>query len=197
VGAEGKMTMRVVWAMNVAPPYRLPLWDALSRLLELEVWLLAANEHNRRWSIPGTKQYGVTLLRAVGLRRGESVHYVLTHQPGIKGPIPDVIVLPGWDSPAAWQLMLWAHRRGVKTLAFAESTLESHEYQHGIVDRSRSWFFRHADRVLTVSPGSTDALLAAGVPRSRITELVNSVDVQTMSQGASRVSRPRLRGPHT
>jgi glycosyltransferase involved in cell wall biosynthesis len=191
------MTMRVVWAMNVAPPYRLPVWDSLSRRVDLEIWLLAANEHNRRWSVPGDKRYVVKLLRAVGLRRGESVHYALTHRISLQGPTPDVIVLPGWDSPAAWQLMLWAKRRGVNTLAFNESTVESHEHHHGIIDRSRSWFFRHADGVLTVSPGSTKAVLAGGVPVRQITQLVNAVDVKTIRQGACGVKRPLGRGPHS
>lgn len=191
------MTMRVVWAMNVAPPYRLPVWDALSRRVDLEIWLLAANEHNRHWSVPGAKRYGVKLFRAVGLRRGEAVHYVLVHRAGLAGPRPDVIVLPGWDSPAAWQLMLWAKLQGVRTLAFNESTVESHQHRHGVIDRARSWYFLQADGVLTVSPGSTEVVLAAGVPSSRITQLVNAVDVQTIRQEASSVNRPLGRGPHT
>jgi glycosyltransferase involved in cell wall biosynthesis len=191
------MTMRVVWAMNVAPPYRLPVWAALSRQVDLEVWLLATNEHNRRWSVPDAKGYGVKLLRTVGLQRGEAVHYALSHRVGLKGPRPDVIVLPGWDSPAAWQLMFWAKRRGVRTLAFNESTVESRQHHDGPVDRSRSWFFRHAGGVLTVSPGSTEAVLKSGVPRSRITELVNAVDVQRIRHGSSAENRPLETGPHT
>jgi glycosyltransferase involved in cell wall biosynthesis len=189
--------MRVVWAMNVAPPYRLPVWDALSLRVDLEIWLLSSNEHNRRWSVPGATRYVVTLLRTVGLRRGESVHYILAQRMGVRKPTPDLIVLPGWDSLAAWQLMLWAKRRGVRTLVFNESTVESHQYADGIIDRARSWFFRHVDGALTVSPGSTEAAMAAGVPMSRITELVNAVDVRAIHQGASMVDRPLRSGPHT
>jgi glycosyltransferase involved in cell wall biosynthesis len=189
--------MRVVWATNVAAPYRLPVWEALSHRVDLEIWLLAANEYNRHWSIPGAHEFGVTLLRTVGLRRGESVHYFLTHHVGVEGSTPDAIVLPGWDSPAAWQLMMWAKRRGVCTLAFNESTLESRQHSHGPLDRARSWFFRRADGVLTVSPGSTEAVLAGGVSASRVTQLVNAVDVQTIHHGAFGVERPKERGPHT
>jgi glycosyltransferase involved in cell wall biosynthesis len=195
--AASRTKMRIVWTMNVAAPYRLPVWDALSRQVDLGVWLLAANEHNRRWSVPGAKRYGVTLLRTVGFRRGESVHYVLIHPVGRKTPTPDVIVLPGWDSPAAWQLMFWAKRRGVTTLIFNESTIQSHRFHDGIVNHIRSWFFRHIDGVLTVSPGSTEAALAAGVPMSRITELSNAVDVQAIHQKASLVGRPETSSPHT
>jgi glycosyltransferase involved in cell wall biosynthesis len=191
------MTTQVVWAMNVAPPYRLPVWEALSHHVDLEIWLLAANEHNRRWSIPGATRHGVKLFRTIGLRRGESVHYLLTRPIHLIGPTPDVIVLPGWDSPAAWQLMFWAKRKGVRTLAFNESTLESHQHRHGLIDRLRGWFFRHADGVLTVSPGSTAAVLKGGVPTTRVTQIVNAVDVQKISQGASRVIRSPTNRSHT
>jgi glycosyltransferase involved in cell wall biosynthesis len=189
--------MRVVWAMNLAPPYRLPVWDALSQRVDLAIWLLAANEHNRRWSVPDATPYCVRLLRTAGLRRGESVHYVLTDRISAKRPKPDVVILPGWDSPAAWQLMLWAKRRGVRTLAFNESTVESQHHRHGLVHRARGWFFRQADGVLTVSPGSTEAVLAAGVPASRITQVVNAVDVQTIREAATKVNRPTGTAAHT
>src|SRR5450631_2525169 len=105
------MTLHLVWAMNVAPPYRLPVWDELARGLDLQVWLLSANEHNRRWTVPRDRDFGVRLLRSASMRRGEAVHYLLKGPIGRSAP-PDVLILPGWDSPASWQLLWWAKRHG-------------------------------------------------------------------------------------
>jgi glycosyltransferase involved in cell wall biosynthesis len=190
------MRSRLVWAMNVAPPYRLPVWDELARRVDLEVWLLSANEHNRRWAVPRNRDFAVRLLRTVGVRRGESIHYILKKPLGRAAHLPDVLILPGWDSPAAWQMLWWAKRRGVRTLAFNESTLDSRRHTAWPVELPRRSFFRHVDGVLTVSRGSTAAVLGAGVPRNRITEVVNAVDVEIIPAPTSTARRNVPGAPH-
>lgn len=188
--------MRVVWAMNVAPPYRLPVWDELAQQLDLRVWLLSANEHTRRWAVPRDRNFAVRLLQTVGVRRGESVHYILRQPLGRAATRPDVLILPGWDSPAAWQMLWWARRQGVRTLAFNESTLDSRRHTAGPVDLARRWFFRQVDGVLTVSPGSTAAVLAAGVPLNRIHEIVNAIDMEKIPAPSSTESPKAPSAPH-
>jgi glycosyltransferase involved in cell wall biosynthesis len=190
------MTTRVVWAMNVAPPYRLPVWDELAQHLDLEVWLLSANENTRRWAVPRDRDFAVRLLQTVSVRRGASVHYVLKQPLGRAAPRPDVLILPGWDSPAAWQLLWWAKRHGVQTLAFNESTLDSRRHTAGPIDLARRWFFRQVDGVLTVSPGSTAAVLATGVPQNRITQIVNAVDMEMIPAPSSTESPKAPDAPH-
>jgi glycosyltransferase involved in cell wall biosynthesis len=188
--------VRLVWAMNVAPPYRLPVWEELAQRLDLEVWLLAPKGQTRRWVVPQSRNFAVRILGTFGVHRGDNVHYVLTRPLGRTAPLPDVLILPGWDSPAAWQMLWWAKRRGVQTLAFNESTLDSRRHAAGLVNLARQLYFRQVDGVLTVSPGSTAAVLAAGVPRNRIKEVVNAVDMEAIPAPSSTES-PKVPGaPH-
>lgn len=184
--------MRIVWATNVAAPYRLPVWQELATRCDLEVWLLADNEHNRRWSRPRDEnQFRHRQLSTISLRRGEDTYYWTTSR---LGAVPDALILPAWNQPAAWQLLRWARRQSATTLAFNESTLASRRHVGGVPGSVRGRFHHLVDHVLTVSPSSTEAVLQLGVPHDRLTECTNAVDVGHFAQAASIGDAD---GPHT
>jgi glycosyltransferase involved in cell wall biosynthesis len=167
--------LRVAWVTNVGAPYRHPVWAALAELSDLSVGLLADNEPNRQWSTD--LPTGVTRLRAraVGLHRGE-FHVYLLWAPLLRGNL-DVLILPGWESPAAWELLLEAKLRGVRTVAFYESSAGSHRFPSGPVALMRRQFFRNVDAVITVGAASRFAVEGFGVSPDRIVSTHNTVDV--------------------
>ena len=94
----------------------------------------------------------------------------------------DVVVLPGWETPAAWQLLFEAKLRGVRTIAFYESASGSHRFGSGPVARIRAWFFRNVDAVVAVGAASEDAVIGFGVDPAKLVVTRNAVDVQGIRQ---------------
>ena len=167
--------LRIAWVTNVGAPYRHPVWAALAVNAELQVGLLADNEPNRRWDSelpPGVPRLRT---RAWAFHRGEFRLYLLG-RPALAGKL-DVVVLPGWELPAAWQLLLEAKLRRIRTVAFYESSTGSHRFAAGPVASARRLFFRQVDAVVTVGEASTQAVLGFGVAPQRVVRTDNAVDV--------------------
>jgi glycosyltransferase involved in cell wall biosynthesis len=158
----------------------------MAHATELQVGLLADNEPNRRWS--ADLPTGVPRLRtkAVALHRGK-LHLYLLRRPALHGRL-DVVILPGWELPASWQLLIEAKLRRVRTVAFYESSAGSHRFATGPVAFLRRRYFRSVDAVVTVGEASTRAVLGFGVSAERVVRTDNTVDVAAIhsaAQGAS------------
>jgi glycosyltransferase involved in cell wall biosynthesis len=156
---------------------------------DFRVGLLADNEPNRRWT--GVLPTGVGRLKTRSLagHRGELHVYVLW-APALGGAL-DVVILPGWETPAAWQLLLEAKLRRVRTVAFYESASGSHRFSAGPVAALRRAFFRSVDAIVTVGAASEAAVLGFGVRPEQIVSSQNTVDVAAIQAAVARVeSRP-------
>jgi glycosyltransferase involved in cell wall biosynthesis len=171
----------IAWVTNVGAPYRHPVWAAMAEKSDFSVGLLGDNEPNRQWS--GDLPPGVAKMRAraVAAHRGE-FHLYLLWAPLLHRSL-DVVILPGWESPAAWELLVEAKLRGVRTVAFYESSAGSHRFSRGPVAAMRGWFFRRVDAVITVGAASRAAVLGFGVSPDRIIATQNTVDVRGIHDG--------------
>lgn len=174
---------QIHWITNLAAPYRHPVWSALAQDSDLRVGLLADNEPNRRWT--GDLPQGVRRLpmHALGLHSGRASLYLLWRL-ALSGN-PSVVILPGWELPAAWQLLAEAKLRRIRTVAFYESTSGSHRFSNGPVAWARRRFFRSVDAVVTVGEASQRAMLSFGVPGGRVVSTYNAVDVAGIRSASS------------
>ena len=180
---------RIGWVTNVSAPYRHPVWSAMAGRTNLTVGLLAENESNRRWSAALPNGVSRLPLRSLCLR-WRSLHLYVLRQSALRSAPIDALVLPGWENPAAWQLLLDARRRKIATVGFYESTDASHAFGGGVVARARSRFFRAVDVVVTVGRASERAVLGFGVDADRIVRADNAVDVQGIHQAAKLAAPP-------
>lgn len=175
--------LRVAWVTNVSAPYRRPVWADLAEHANLAVGLLADNLPNRRWdpSLPdGVKRVPI---RCKAPMIGDLPMYVVLRS-GLALSELDAVILPGWETPAAWQLLFLSRLRSVPSIAFYESLAKSHRFSGGPVAFLRRRFFRSVDCVLTVGEASTAAVLGFGVPRERIVTTYNAVDVKNINAAA-------------
>jgi glycosyltransferase involved in cell wall biosynthesis len=173
---HGRVTVpRIALVTNVAAPYRHPVWAAIAEGADLEVGLLADNEPNRQWSAELPDGVPRLKTKAYALHRGRLHMYVLS-RPVLRGNF-DVVILPGWELPASWQLLIEAKLRRVRTVAFYESSAGSHRFGSGPVAFMRARFFRWVDSVVTVGEASTAAVLGFGVRPERVISTENTVDV--------------------
>lgn len=188
----GRTAPELLWVTNLATPYRAPLWAALGARRELTVALLAESEPNRQWQVELEEGlFGVERLRAAPIgRTADSVIYapslrllrLISRRPG-------AVVFDGWESPAYLAGLWWARRKGVPVVASYRSTLATHTFTRGLVPVLRRWFFHRVSAVLTAGPASTAAVTSMGVPRERVVEGFNTVDVARFAAGAAAARR--------
>ncbi|WP_375502873.1 glycosyltransferase family 4 protein [uncultured Jatrophihabitans sp.] len=157
------------------------MWEALGRKVPLSVGLLAGSERNRRWSNELPAEVSHHRFRAGVLRADADPLYVLKGLALRRFGRDDAVVLPGWEHPAAWQLLAEARMRGVATVAFYESNRQSHRFARGPIPRARSWFFQHVDVVLTVGQASWSVVTECGVDPSCVVMTHNSIDTDAFA----------------
>nr|WP_269327173.1 glycosyltransferase [Kineosporia mesophila] len=79
----------------------------------------------------------------------------------------------------------WARVRRVPVIASYRSTLATRRYTTGPVPLARRWFFQGADLVLTAGSASTRSVQEIGVPRAKIVEGFNTVDVARFAEAVN------------
>ena len=175
----------VLIVSNIPAPYRIPVYAALrSEGVDLEVRHLADSEPARGWS--NATDPTLRRLKTWGVPYGEGRLYLLRPQRRCSTTWKrTTLVISGWESPAAWQLLALARLHRTAVVGFYESTGATHRFSSGPVAALRSGFFRRVDAVLTAGPASTAAVLAMGVSADRIVTGFNSVDVQAFADGAA------------
>lgn len=189
--------MRVLWVTNFAAPYRIPVWEHLRTNHKLTVGLLETRESlaadsraNRGadWQAERTGATTFVELPTWKIKAGEARYYVF------KGILPiaavgnqDVVVFGGWESPAYWLLLLAAMASGLGRVGFYESTLATMKHRTGPIAWIRSCFFRHMHAMVVPGPAAREALLHIGVPRSKILDGFNAIDVEKFHRQSSSV----------
>jgi glycosyltransferase involved in cell wall biosynthesis len=99
-----------------------------------------------------------------------------------------VLLIDGWESPSFMAALVAARRRGMTVLGSYRSTLSTHRFQRGPVAWLRRMFFHAVDAVLVSGQASADAVVAMGVPPSRIMRIpYNVVDVEYFHREVAKV----------
>jgi glycosyltransferase involved in cell wall biosynthesis len=189
----------MLWLTNLAAPYRLPVWDALSEIDRLEILTLADNEWNRSWDGMSRSRDYISGLRTFAWRRGESTHYWVRR--GLFGRLRrhESVVLGGWDSPAYWQAMVIAKALRMRTVGFYESTPESQGFTDGPVASARTKFFSSLDAVVVPGSRAADAVREMGVAEQAIfvgRNCVDHVSIHSASLATPVSMTDRHRFPH-
>jgi glycosyltransferase involved in cell wall biosynthesis len=186
---------QVLWVTNLAAPYRLPVWQALSQRNRLHVMLLESNaqmaadsaaNRGKDWQYEG--QEGFTLHAAATWKfsRGEARHYTLRSMTSLlKLRKFDVVVFGGWESPAYWQILVIAILFRVRRVGFYESILGTRRHNNGPISWMRCVFFRLMHSTVVPGAAAGMSLLDMGVRATRIVEGFNAVDVEKFHRAAS------------
>lgn len=185
----------LLWVTNIATPYRTPLWDALGTRLSLGVAVMADSEHNRQWRVElDDRDFDVTHCRARPIYRTDdnTVYAPSLRLLAAVTRRPRAIVIDGWESPAYIAAKLWARVLGVPVYA-SYRTSGSHRFTTGPIAAVRAWFLRSSRAVLTGGVTSTADVTAMGVPRQRVVEGFNTVDIARFAEGAAHARRRFVR----
>ncbi len=182
---------RVVWVTNQAAPYRIPVWEALSERVSLEVWLLESDRKLKRdqnnrgndWEV-GERAFSFSIrtLRTLSVRRGEARHYFTgwLGRNAFRGV--DSVLVGGWESPAFWAVARRAKKAGVRRIGFYESHLLTQKKSRGLFAEARRRFFNSLDGVVVPGVAARDALAQQGLRLDAIHVGFNAVDGELIRQ---------------
>lgn len=197
---------RIVWVTNMAAPYRIPVWGAISHRVQLAVWLLQSDSvsayrrsnRNEDWLAARLGDSIATrLIKTVVIPRGEARYYVSGPMSSREFDGVDAVVIGGWESPAYWMVSRAARRAGARRVGFYESHSLTRKYRGGAVHRIRTRFFASLDAIVVPGIAARDALVSDGIDPDRIHQGFNPVDGEAMAARAAivRDSLPPYVGP--
>ena len=169
----------LVWVTNIPVPYREPLWQRFSTEINFEIIFMNKSEFGYEYEPPRNVNFSF-------------LDYKPFHIPSISTPLyfgwhklyrmqiwerANFVYIDGWESPAyslnAW---LWK-RKGMKVIFSYRSTAATHRFSGKLALYLKGKILNLADSIVTVGNSSTEAVLAAGVDRSKILQIFNPVDV--------------------
>lgn len=168
---------RILWVTNMPAPYRLPIFDLLGEIYELDVYFLLGKNNWRNWNLENkyrTWNYYFLNLRTVVFKEFE---FIVGLGLKIKNLSEyDVVILGSWENPVYLRLMRKAKKMNIVVLPIYESHTKSQKFKTGIVAVIRANFFKKANFIVTFGPASTRAVCEMGIEKKVILELFNLVD---------------------
>jgi glycosyltransferase involved in cell wall biosynthesis len=174
---------RVVLLTNILPPYRVPLFNALSRCegFTFTVAFLAERESNRRWrvradeltvthvTLPGWGHY---LWRVeLPLQVNWSVYRFLKQQD------PHAVIIGGYASVGSWLALLFCRLHGRRLILWSGTTHASVRLRSLWMRAARRLFVRAADAFVTYGTRASEFLVSLGAKRESVFAGPNVGDV--------------------
>ncbi|MCP1504241.1 glycosyltransferase involved in cell wall biosynthesis [Curtobacterium herbarum] len=184
--STAKMLPGVLWITNTSAPYRVPIWSWIARSTALEVLLLETdkrlahddNNRGRDWEVASQahQDFVIRSARTSVVKKGEGRFYLgWVKRRDVCGK--RAVLLGGWESPVYWVALFQAKLARVRTVGFYESHLASQGHHRGPIAALRRRFFSQLDAVVTPGPAATEAVVEMGVPRRKVFEGFNAVDI--------------------
>jgi len=194
--------MKVALVTNIAPPYRVPTWNALARSgVDLRVFLCAQSHPDRLWQtdlsdhafdhevLDGASLYVRKL--ETGLRLRWSIRRRL------EAFAPERIVLTGYLPPTLLLAALYGRQHDVPVIDWWGTHDMSSRFSATPFELVRRLPLRLMDGFVTYGSLATEYLRGRGVQEDRIVTGTNTVDVEEVARLVDRVrsDAPRRRDP--
>jgi len=175
---------KVTIVTNIISPYRVPLFNRLSKEddLDLKVIALAEKEANREWQIAKEQivfDYHVLPGFHKFIRSKEiPIHLNWGLWKALRRYKPDVVITSGYDAPAYWEAFLYCKLFKKKFILWNGTTLLSTRTTGGFIGQAKRFIIRGADRYVTYGTKAAEYLESLGAPKEKIHIGVNTVDMQ-------------------
>ena len=190
--------MRIALLTEIPTPFRIPLWNALAAIADVDLRVLLLREldprrtyelHKDEWRFDACVLGGVDRLV-----RGRWI--VLNRRVGheLRRCGPEVIVVGGWNQPAYFQAALHARRKRAALVLWVESTARDERPGSLPLERLKRWMVAAANAFLVPGRASAAYLESFGVAPDRIAVAPNAVDERFAENvAAARAGRAEIR----
>jgi 1,2-diacylglycerol 3-alpha-glucosyltransferase len=177
------MKIRLVILTEIIAPYRIPVFNALAQLdeIDLQVVFLAENDPALRQWLVYKDEIHFSYQILPNWRMGVGRHRFLLNRgmsSVLKGLAPDVIVCGGYNYVASWQAWFWARRNRVAFLLWVESTARDIRSHHALIEFGKRRFMRGCDAFIVPGTSSLEYLRTYGEPERKIFIAPNAVDIE-------------------
>jgi glycosyltransferase involved in cell wall biosynthesis len=163
---------KVMFITNIPTPYRVPWWNRLSELVDLQVVFMDKSEKNRKWEDvleAGTFKYkiiqGLHLdfpKRDWTLHINPSVLYTLSKSK------PQKLILGGYDSITSLLALFFSKLFGIESILWYESTQDSGNLNHSFLKKLKKFLINRFNKFAVPGAQAKANLIALGVKAEKI-----------------------------
>jgi glycosyltransferase involved in cell wall biosynthesis len=183
------MRRRLVVITEIIAPYRIPVFNALAKLSDVDLHVIFLSETDaslRQWSIYKEEiQFSYEVLPAWRARL--SRHNFLLNR-GVSRALskcdPDIVVCGGYSYVASWQALAWAKWRRTPFVLWTESTGRDQRRALPPIEIAKRSFIRACDGFLVPGKASLNYLVSLGASVDRVFVAPNAVDVARFTLAA-------------
>jgi glycosyltransferase involved in cell wall biosynthesis len=185
------MTRRLVLVTEIISPYRIPLFNALSRqpAIDLHVIFLSETDPSlRQWQIYKDEiRFSYQVLPSWRKRIGK-YNLLINHgvTKALSEAVPDALICGGYSYLASWQCLLWARSHQVPFLLWSESNQQDSRRGTLIVEWLKREFLSRCTAFLVPGQSARDYLRAQKVKDEWIFTAPNAVDNDLFAQSSDR-----------
>jgi len=175
------MSRRLAILTEIIAPYRIPVFNALARRVELDphvIFLAETDAAMRQWRVYKDEiRFSYQVLPSWRWRSGKS-SFLINHGlwPALNQLSPEVIICGGYNYAASWEALLWARRHGAEFILWSESNRQDARAERAWVESLKAYFVSRCDRFVVPGKTSFEYLSFLGSPEASIFTAPNAVD---------------------
>lgn len=157
--------MRIALITNHPPPFRIPIYEIISRMpgVELHAVFCSEREPNRQWDLPPLT-FNHVFLRERFVTRGDNfIHNNFDVIPALKRIAPDVIVTTGFN-PTFLYAFFYAAACRIPHVPMTDGTDVSEEALSNLHKRIRRMVYRRSAAFIAASHGGRRLYESYGIP---------------------------------
>jgi glycosyltransferase involved in cell wall biosynthesis len=170
--------LRTAIIHNTISPYRHPLFEELSKSLDLVVYYCSVMHSSRKWDLwPRDYGYKYKVLPRIPFktRLGDlSLNPSIVRE--IAGHKPQVIVFGGYVDPTMWLVYAICRILQIPMVYWVESTREPTSFLGKVSRKIRTFFIEKADAIIVPGDLSRRYILSIGVSKSKVFVAPNAID---------------------
>jgi glycosyltransferase involved in cell wall biosynthesis len=180
---------RVTLLTEIPAPYRIPLFNALARRVDLRVLFLRGRNPDRPYELHLDEiRFEHRVLSGTDLTVRDRW---LVLNGGVSRSLhgSDAVVLGGWNQPAFWEALAWCRVRRVPSILWVEST--GRDRRTGRLEPVKRALLRGVAAFVVPGAAARAYVESLGVPAARIRVAPNAVDAGIFGTAArTRADRP-------
>jgi glycosyltransferase involved in cell wall biosynthesis len=187
------MKRRVVILTEIIAPYRIPVFNALAEMPEIDlhvIFLAETDATMRQWRIY-KDEIRFSYETLPNWRRRVLGYNVLLNRgmPAALGKAkPEAVVIGGYSYVAMWQALEWSHKRSIPAYLWSESNAQDRRRGAFPVEYLKKRFLRGCSGFIVPGKSPAEYLKTFGIPERAIFTAPNAVDNDFFG-GASAAAR--------
>lgn len=185
---------RLVILTEIISPYRIPLFNALARHEDVDLYVIFLAETDpglRQWLVYREElKFSYRVLPSWRKHIGR-YNWLLNRGLGsaLTDAAPDAILCGGYNYVASWQALLWAKSHNVPFLLWSESHIQELRRNHALVEFLKSEFLGQCSGFVVPGRSAREYLRARKIEDESIFTAPNAVDNDLFARAAAAAQR--------